>query len=536
VTIVERQSNRVFLESIARTSPGGNLADLGAAMAEAVVRTLVYAPVPPLAAEEDITATGMVVRHLGAGRFAIGGATVDLRRIAYAHDPAIDPDVPAATDVTLPGSGNADHERGGYAVVTLYQVDPPLTGLPSREAGIDRGTDFRDPANLVKAAYTNYVSPVLTEDPAPVRVATHPIGHFFVKIEVPGYPTVLTGMTTIDRGDRELVDLTLGRELGIGGVLLTPQPGRLNSAAEVARELALRQRQLRVVDGLYFRSSGGRNVGPEHLFEDGRVVFARFRLPIRNGTDVLAYFVEYVHRGEHNRFGSLLNRPSKGTGAGCSAFAMGSLQAAGVVPFVAEPPPRTLAADTAGVGSFWRSVYATVHIPWRHLGCDERVGAATTHPAGYTIYDLLFHGETAEFIRDASEGLAARIRASFGVVPATLFQFGILTPLRDLVIDAKRKDPEDRGDYTWSGAGVDIPYWDNSRFAAWVRRQWAEGPQDPRITLAREHRFIGVEIDATEVTRQREPFFAAADRRDAALAAGVPPASSCQAAFEAGWE
>jgi hypothetical protein len=108
--------------------------------------------------------------------------------------------------------------------------------------------------------------------------------------------------------------------------------------------------------------------------------------------------------------------------------------------------------------------------------------------------------------------------------------------LRDLVIDAKRKDPMDRGDYTWSGAGVDIPYWDNSRFAAWVRLQWAEGPQDPRITLAREQRFVGVEIDATEVTRQREPFFAAADRRDAALAAGVPPASSCQAVFEDGWE
>ena len=181
----------------------------------------------------------MAVRYLGEGRFAIGVTTVDLNRVTYAHDPAIDPDVPAATDVTLFGPANADRTGDDYAVITLYQVDPPLTGLPSREAGIDRGTDFRDPANLVKAAYTNYVSPVLTDDTVPVRVASHPIGHFFVKVEVPGYPTVLTGMTTIARGDRELVDLTLGRELGIGGVLLTPQPGRLNSAAEVARELAL---------------------------------------------------------------------------------------------------------------------------------------------------------------------------------------------------------------------------------------------------------------------------------------------------------
>ncbi len=137
----------------------------------------------------------------------------------------------------------------------------------------------------------------------------------------------------------------------------------------------------------------------------------------------------------------------------------------------------------------------------RHLGCDERIGAAAIHPAGYTIYDLLFHGETASFIRDASEGLAARVRASFGMVPATLFQFGVLTPLRDLVIDAKRKDPDDRGNYSWSGAGVDIPYWDNSRFAAWVRRQWEEGPQDPHVTLVRERRFVGVEIDGMGVAR-----------------------------------
>jgi hypothetical protein len=537
VAVVERESNRVLFESVARTPPGSDLPELGAAMAEIVVRDLHVAPAPTGAAGDNITAGGMAVRYLGEGRFAIGGTTVDLHRVTYAHDPAIDPDVPAATDVTLSGPANADRMGDDYAVITLYHVDPPLTGLPSREAGIDRGTDFRDPANLVKAAYTNYVSPVLTEDTVPVRVATHPIGHFFVKVEVPGYPIVLTGMTTIARGDRELVDLTLGRELGIGGVLLTPQPGRLNSAAEVARELALRQRRLRVVDGLYFRNSHGRNVGPEYVFDDGRLVFARFKLPIRNGTDGLAYFVEYIYRGGHNRFGSLLNRPFKGTGAGCSAFAMGWLQAAGIIPFITEPDPvPSPAGEAPGPETFWRAVHANVRIPWRHLGCDERVGAAAIHPAGYTTYDLLFHGETASFIRDASEGLAARIRASYGMVPATLFQFGVLTPLRDLVIDAKRKDPDDLGDYTWSGAGVDIPYWDNSRFAAWVRRQWEEGPRDPRITLVRERRFVGVEIDGMGVARQQELFFAAADRRNAALAAGVPPASSCQAVFERGLE
>ena len=134
-----------------------------------------------------------------------------------------------STDITLDDGGTAPTDTAGrpYARITLYQVDPPLTGLPSREPGIDRGTDIRDPADLVKAAYSNYVSPVFTNDPVPVRVAGHPIGHFFVKLEVPGHPTLLTGMTTIVRADTELMNITLGRELGIGGVLLTPQPGRL---------------------------------------------------------------------------------------------------------------------------------------------------------------------------------------------------------------------------------------------------------------------------------------------------------------------
>ncbi|MBS0560273.1 MAG: hypothetical protein JSR21_09485, partial [Proteobacteria bacterium] len=293
-------SRRPVTEAVVRAPAQASDAELASAMAAAVERSLVAAPPPsPGAREEDITATGAAVRHLGGGRFLIGGETIDVHAIRSAHDPTVDPDVPAATNVTLndivpPAAGGAR----SHAVITLYQVDPPLTGQPSREAGIDRGTDFRDPANLVQAAYSNYVSPVQTDGPVPVRVAGHPIGHFMVKVEVPGYPTVMTGMTTIARADKELVDLTLGRGLGVGGVLLTPEPGRLNSAAEVVRELALRQRALRVVDGLYFHRVNGRNVGPEYRFADGRVVFLRVTLPVRNAEDALAYFVEYIHRGE----------------------------------------------------------------------------------------------------------------------------------------------------------------------------------------------------------------------------------------------
>jgi hypothetical protein len=217
-------------------------------------------------------------------------------------------------------------------------------------------------------------------------------------------------------------------------------------------------------------------------------VFLRVKLPVRNATDALASFIEFVHRGEHNRFGSLANGPFRGTGAGCAAFAMSWLQAAGAIPFITEPPApsATNPAEELGPTEFWRAIRARLHIPWRLVGCDERVGAARVFPAQLTVYDLLFHRETGRFVRAASEGLAERIRASYGSVAATLFQIGALTPLRDLVIDARRKDPNDRGDYTWSGPGIDIDYWDNARFSSWIHRLWANGPRDPRIRLARE--------------------------------------------------
>ena len=308
-TVAVRDGQRVLFGSVAQAPAADGMQGLADAAARAITAGLHPSPVAATPAE-DITATGAPVRHLGGARFAMADRIIDLRAIAHGHDPAIDPDVPLATDITL---GPDPVAPGDVAVITLYQVDPPLTGLPSREPGIDRGTDFRDPSSLVKAAYSNYLSPVLTEEPAPVRVAGHPIGHFFVKVEIPGYPALLTGMTTIDRSDAELVRLTLGRGLGIGGVLLTPQPGRLNGAAEAMRELTLRQRRLRVGDGLAMAGViAGPNAGPTYVMEDGRVVFARFRVPQRNATDALAFFVEHVARGGHERFGSLINRPFRG--------------------------------------------------------------------------------------------------------------------------------------------------------------------------------------------------------------------------------
>jgi hypothetical protein len=535
----------------------GDAAAMAKAIAAEVAALPGRTPSAKAAAEaEDITATGVRIVYRGNGVFAVGpwpnaadgGAAVsvvDLKHVAHAHDPAVDKDVPYYTNVTLNDvvPKLVDAQGREYARITLYHINPPLIGLPSREPGIDRGMDFRDPADLVKAAYSNYVSPVLTNDAEQRRVAGHPIGHFYVKVEIPRYPTVLTGMTTIKRADTELMDLTVGRELGIGGVLLTPEPGRLNSASEAIEELTLRQRELRVVDGLYYRRRGGRNTGPEYVLKDGNVAFARFIVPVKNAKDALAYFVEFVARGEHNVFGSLINRPNKGTGSGCTPFAISWLEASGVIPFVAEPVPPDIGNDAVpesfGAADFWKYLLRSIDIPWSQIGCDDRVGAAQVNAASYTIYDLLFHRETTAFIEQASEGLAQKIKDEYGVFSGTLFQFGALTPIRDLVIQSRRKDPDDRGDYGWAknGEAFATPFWDNGRFANWIRRLWTKQPKSANITLVREGRFHGIEVDAMNADRQKEPFFAEAnqipEKKRRLEAGGVRP-STCQQLFSLG--
>ena len=466
---------------------------------------------------EVITTGGMQVLHLGGSRFRVGkSGAIDLSRLPHGYKPNVDPDVHFLTDITLNDRVPplTDPQGRQYALITLYHIDPPLDDLPSRETGIDRGTDFRSPAMLVKAAYSNYVSPVLTNDKQRLPVPGHPIGHFYVKVEIPGYPTILTGSTTVARADVELTELTLGRELGIGGVLLTPQPGRLNPAVEALEELSLRQRQLRVVDGLFYRERNGRNVGPEYIIEDGNVSFARFKLPLANAKDSLAMLMEYIHRGGHKIFGSLINRPHRGTGAGCTPFAMAWLKASGILPFVAELKTTSKIEGMWSNRRSWRSsligLQRTLRIPWDHIGCDERMGLGGIEAAKYTIYDLVFHGETSAFISRASEGLARKVRESQGAVVGTLFRFGALSPLRDLIIDSKRKDPGDKGDYNWAGEGEgwSAKFWDNDRFSKWIKLIWEKRSPPPGVRLVREGRFRGIEIDAMKVPRQRAKFFA----------------------------
>ena len=404
---------------------------------------------------------------------------------------------------------------------------------------------MRSPADMVKSAYSNYVSPVFTDDAEKLPVASHPIGHFLVKVEISGHPTVLTGMTTIQRSDRELADLTLGRQLGIGGVLLTPQPGRLNASAEAAEELRLRQRRLRVVDGLYYKRESGRNVGPEYIIEDGNVVFARFKVPRENAKDALGTFVEFLWRDQHRIFGSLINRPHKGTGAGCTPFAMSWLKAAGVIPFVAEPPQALPAAEPTpgplGVRDFWRHLYRVVQVPWDHIGCDDRVGAGRPIAAGYTVFDNLFYKEKSLHLMRAIPGLAEKMKEEQGVFASTLFAFGALTPLRDLVIASKRKDPRNRGNYDWAPAGQGFPayFWDNGRFSDWIKILWQRGRAPKGIELVKEGRFFGIEVDAMDTPRQTERYFAAAERSARSRrqrGPGAAPPASCRDLLRLGFQ
>ena len=478
--------------------------------------------VPPVSAD-DQGMTGRAYQHTGGGAFSQIGTTdgragsINLRLVEHRHDPAENPDVPLYTDVTLPGETPPLRDAQGrdYALITLYNVDPPLEDLASGEPGIDRGMDYRDPSNILKGVYSNYVSPVFTNDREQVPVAAHPIGHFYVKVEVPGYPAVLTGMTTIAEADRQLVDLTLKRNLGIGGVLLTRQPGRLYSSGEVLRELSLRQRELLVVDGRNYRTENGVSVGPTYDIEDGNVVFLRVRVPLENGEDAMAVFAEFVARDLQSHFGSLLSRPSRGTGAGCSAFAMTWLMAAGVIPFVDEANLDDAVAASTGEPPFWVAFHRRLRIPWAHIGCDSRVGLyGEPQQADYTVYDLLFHNLSRDDIVSATQGVADLIRRDYGGVAGTLFQYGALSPVRGLFIGSHRKDSGDDGDYGWApeGEGLEVGFWDNAGFSDWVKAQWNRTDLPHNLRLVREGRFMGVELDAMDTPRQLQPFYTVADR------------------------
>ena len=197
---------------------------------------------------------------------------------------------------------------------------------------------------------------------------------------------------------------------------------------------------------------------------------------------------------------------------------MAWLKASGIIPFVVEPGLSRrvddMTGDPTGMSDLWQFLLRTAHIPWADIGCDRRLGIDQAMPAKYTAYDHLFHNESKSDLRSAIPGLAEKIRKDRGSVVSTLFAFGALTPLRNLIVASKRHDPNDVGNYQWAidGQGFNAQFWDNARFSHWIKQLWESGQALEGIKLAREGRFVGISVDAMNVSRQAEPFFKEADR------------------------
>ena len=284
------------------------------------------------------------------------------------------------------------------------------------------------------------------------------------------------------------------------------------------------------MDGLNFAVRGGMNVGPKYLVRDGNVSFARFRVPVGNATDALAFFEGFVARGGHDVFGSLMGRPWMGTGAGCAAFAMCWLKAAGVIPFVEEAGPTRHITGPDHVprpgAPIWEHFYTRLHIPWEHVGCDARIGlAGPPQEARYTVEDVLFQGLRVRDVVAALEGLALSVRQHYGPVAGTVIRYGARTLLRDLATGMRRKDPQGLGSYSWAapGEGAAVGFWDNGRFSRWVKDQWSPAVSERALAAqgirrVREGRFLGVEVDAMNVPRQKGDFFAPAVEREQLMA------------------
>lgn len=119
--------------------------------------------------------------------------------------------------------------------------------------------------------------------------------------------------------------------------------------------------------------------------------------------------------------------------------------------------------------------------------------------------------------------MAEKIRRDYGQIVGTLFRYGSLTPLRDLFISSKRKDPRDQGNYDWverAEFGLLVGFWDNSRFSDWIKGLWANaGDGRERLVdgktfrLVKEGRFFGVAVDALDTPRVSSKFLDWARKR-----------------------
>lgn len=216
------------------------------------------------------------------------------------------------------------------ADLTPYQLDSIATEnsfsiylIPS-----PHGLDWSSPSTLVSRTLRNSFTEMgyRVKDPSfhhssPehgsndgywVSVPNHPIGHISIGIRCKGEKEIFTGMTSGD--DLEAPsDLFLN---GYGlGILFKTQQGRLQTAKEVAREIHQRRSRM------------------------GRI--AEFRVMMKEGhcRTLKNYLHQYIERGLDRRYGSLVDRPLRGDGAGCAAFGLSFLKVLSVIPVLDENIP-----------------------------------------------------------------------------------------------------------------------------------------------------------------------------------------------------
>lgn len=155
---------------------------------------------------------------------------------------------------------------------------------------------------------------------------------------------LLTGM--VDAHQERERELVLKEKLGLG-VLFHVFEGRLQIAGEVSTDLKARYRT-------------------------GAVSWVKFLIDANHCSKIARYFDEYTARGAYRRYGLSL-KPSLFEGAGCSAFAVSFLEAAGLLDAEFERNwAKTVRVPEGLVGGKGRRVGVT-RVLWasRWAGADE---------------------------------------------------------------------------------------------------------------------------------------------------------------------
>lgn len=256
------------------------------------------------------------------------------------------------------------NEYNQQSSISLYMIRSP------------HGLDWRSPSLLVKSTLKNSFTSVgfFSKKTVYVRdqgfeeqefwnsVPNHPIGHLEVAIRCEGENSIYTGMTSSDDFEAPYDMFINGYGLGI---LMKTQEGKLEKGKDLFREIQSRRRYV------------------------GNIAELKFRISKEQCSQMKVYLQDYIYHGLDARYGSLVDRPLRGDGAGCAAFGMAFVRALGIIPLREEDLDelhfanewrRTInisenyigdAINDAVIGVFglWKR---TETLPWQHPGVPYR--------------------------------------------------------------------------------------------------------------------------------------------------------------------